>query len=92
MPGTQQGSKKAVKTIKERHGKDYFARIGKIGGRNGRTGGTFGNPKRAAKIGSVGGKRSKRGYKLLGEVEGGLEYLHKASGKKVVFKTNQLDR
>ena len=32
MPGTMQGGKKAAITNKDRHGADYYARIGKLGG------------------------------------------------------------
>ena len=36
MTGTKIGGQKASKTNKERHGKDFYARIGKKGGMNGR--------------------------------------------------------
>lgn len=39
MAGTKEGSKKAVSTIRAKHGEDFFSRIGSVGGRNGRTGG-----------------------------------------------------
>lgn len=39
MSGTITGGKNAAKTNKERHGKDFYARIGAIGGRNSRHGG-----------------------------------------------------
>ncbi len=32
MPGTKAGAKKAKKTRLERYGKDYYQRIGKMGG------------------------------------------------------------
>ena len=32
MAGTKEGAQKASKTIRERHGEDYFARIGRKGG------------------------------------------------------------
>lgn len=32
MPGTKEGAKKAKKTRLERYGKDYYQRIGRMGG------------------------------------------------------------
>lgn len=37
MPGTKAGGLKAAKTNKKRQGKDFYAKIGAIGGRNGHT-------------------------------------------------------
>ena len=54
MAGTKQGGKKAVLTIKERHGDDFYARIGAKGGRNGHTGGFAGDPSRASEAGKLG--------------------------------------
>ena len=61
MAGTLVGGKKAAATNKERYGKDWYARIGQMGGRNGHTGGFYNDSERAAKCGSIGGKMSKRG-------------------------------
>lgn len=61
MSGTKEGSKKAVETIIKKHGADFFANIGRMGGKKGHTGGFFNDPERAALAGSIGGKRSKRG-------------------------------
>lgn len=70
MTGTVIGGKRAAKTNKERHGEDFFVRIGRRGGKNGTTGG-FGSDKvgkdgltgaeRARIAGRKGGKKSKRG-------------------------------
>lgn len=70
MPGTIEGGKKACKTNLERHGKDFYANIGRKGGKNGHTGG-FASDKvgkdgltgleRAAIAGRKGGQLSKRG-------------------------------
>lgn len=77
MPGTKDGGKTASETIKLRYGKDFYARIGQLGGKLGRTGG-FGSPnvgddgltgkQRAAVAGKIGGKLSKRGSKAKGEL------------------------
>lgn len=75
MPGTKDGAKKAVQTIRNKHGEDFFARIGAKGGAASGTGGfaydgrtqlekLLGKPKKgivkARKAGSIGGKISKR--------------------------------
>ena len=61
MPGTKAGGIAAAATNKARHGEDFYARIGRIGGRNGRTGGFHNNPELARRAGAKGGKISKRG-------------------------------
>lgn len=60
MAGTKAGGKKAAKTNKERHGKDFFKRIGAKGGRNGHTGGFASNPELARIAGALGGAKSRR--------------------------------
>ena len=70
MAGTREGGKKAAATNKQKHGSDFYARIGSVGGRNGHTGG-FGSDtvgkdgltgqERAAIAGRKGGQISKRG-------------------------------
>ena len=69
MAGTQAGGLKAAATNKKRHGKDFYANIGRKGGRNGHTGG-FNSEKvgkdgltgyeRAKLVGVIGGKNSSR--------------------------------
>ena len=61
MSGTKIGGIKAAITNKEKHGKDFYARIGRIGGKNGHTGGFAANPELAHEAGRKGGKKSKRG-------------------------------
>jgi general stress protein YciG len=61
MAGTKAGAKKAALTNKARHGKDFYARIGKKGGQNGTTGGFYANRDLARKAGAKGGKISRRG-------------------------------
>lgn len=61
MVGTKEGGKKVALTIKKRHGADYYAKIGKIGGQNGHTGGFAANPALARIAGQKGGKISRRG-------------------------------
>jgi len=63
MAGTVNGGKQAAKTNRERHGEDYYQRIGAIGGKNGITGG-FGNGDKglelAREAGAKGGRKSRR--------------------------------
>lgn len=61
MSGNISGGLKAAETTKLRHGKDFYSTIGKMGGAKGHTGGTYGRPEWAAYIGSIGGKKSRRG-------------------------------
>lgn len=70
MAGTQTGGKKAAEENKRRYGKDFYARIGAKGGRNGHTGGWASDAvgkdgltgyERAKKYGAIGGAKSKRG-------------------------------
>jgi len=61
MAGTRAGGLKAAKTNREKNGGDFYARIGRIGGRNGHTGGFASNPELARTAGAKGGRISKRG-------------------------------
>lgn len=70
MAGTKAGGAKSAIANKLRHGKDFYARIGRMGGKNGTTGG-FASEKvgkdgltgyeRAKIVGSIGGAKSRRG-------------------------------
>lgn len=60
MGGTIAGGKAAAETNKERHGQDYYSRIGKVGGAKGTTGGFYANRELARIAGSKGGRISKR--------------------------------
>lgn len=60
MPGTKEGGKLAAETNKRVHGNDFYKRIGAIGGAKGRTGGFYGNPELASKLGKIGGSKSRR--------------------------------
>lgn len=61
MSGSRSGGLKAAETNKKRYGRDWYKKIGKIGGQNGHTGGFAANPELAKRAGSIGGKLSKRG-------------------------------
>lgn len=61
MSGTKEGGIKAAKTNIERHGADFYSNLGRMGGKNGHTGGFYNNPERARAAGRIGGMKSKRG-------------------------------
>lgn len=60
MAGTPAGGAKAAATNKEKYGKDFYAKIGAIGGKKGRTGGFFANRELAREAGRKGGLKSRR--------------------------------
>ena len=61
MAGTTAGGAKAAATNKNKYGKDFYARIGSMGGKIGRTGGFYANRELARKAGAKGGRISRRG-------------------------------
>ena len=61
MSGTLEGGRKARDTNYKLHGKDFYKRIGAIGGRNGHSGGFAANPELARMAGRKGGRISRRG-------------------------------
>lgn len=61
MSGSHAGGVKAAETNKKLHGANFYAEIGRKGGRNGHTGGFASNPELAKIAGRKGGRRSKRG-------------------------------
>lgn len=61
MPGTIEGGRKAAATNKKKYGEEFYANIGRKGGRNGHTGGFAANPELAREAGRKGGLISKRG-------------------------------
>lgn len=61
MSGTKAGGLKASRTNLERHGEDFYKRIGSKGGQNGHTGGFASNPELAREAGAKGGRISRRG-------------------------------
>lgn len=70
MAGTKNGGRRAAATNKRKYGKDFYAEIGRKGGRNGHTGGFASDVvgkdgltgvQRAKIAGAIGGRKSKRG-------------------------------
>lgn len=64
MAGTKAGGQKAAKTTIERHGLDFYKRIGSMGGKNGHTGGFAANRELARTAGAKGGRISRRRKKV----------------------------
>lgn len=61
MAGTKEGGRKAAITNKKKWGSDFYSEIGRMGGKNGHTGGFAANPELAKIAGAIGGRKSKRG-------------------------------
>lgn len=61
MAGSVTAGKKAAQTNMRLHGRDFYRRIGRIGGQRGRTGGFHNNHELAVRAGRLGGLKSKRG-------------------------------
>lgn len=65
MAGTKDGGKAAASTNKSKYGADFYAKIGAMGGKKGRTGGWYylkmTNPEKLKEYGAMGGKLSRRG-------------------------------
>jgi general stress protein YciG len=60
MPGTVNGGRQAAETNKKKYGKDFYARIGAVGGKKGTTGGFAANRELARLAGAKGGRISRR--------------------------------
>lgn len=65
MAGTKKGGKAAANTNKAKYGADFYAKIGAMGGKKGRTGGFFANPELARRAGATGGRISRRPKKTI---------------------------
>jgi general stress protein YciG len=60
MAGTKVGGQKAANTNRTRYGRDFYAKIGAKGGKNGHTGGFYANRELAREAGAKGGRISRR--------------------------------
>ena len=80
MSGTKIGGIKAALTNKKKHGSDFYARIGRKGGKNGHTGGFAANPELAKLAGQKSGKISKRGMSRAK-----IEQIHKELAEDAEF-------
>ena len=64
MAGTKDGGKSAAATNKAKYGPDFYAKIGAMGGKKGRTGGFYANRALARAAGAKGGRISRRTKKV----------------------------
>jgi uncharacterized protein len=64
MAGTKDGGKAAASTNKAKYGADFYAKIGAMGGKKGRTGGFYANRELARIAGAKGGRISRRSKKV----------------------------
>lgn len=64
MAGTKAGGLACAATNKRKYGADYYARIGALGGKKGRTGGFYANRELARIAGAKGGRISRRTKKV----------------------------
>jgi general stress protein YciG len=69
MAGNTDGGRKAAVQNKLRHGKDFYARIGAMGGKKGTTGGFAANRELARLAGAKGGRISRRRKTQTTQVE-----------------------
>ena len=60
MAGTPKGGAAAAETNKKKYGADFYAKIGAMGGKKGRTGGFYANRELARQAGAKGGRISRR--------------------------------
>jgi uncharacterized protein len=60
MAGTKKGGEAAAKRNIEKYGPNFYAEIGRKGGKKGRTGGFFANRELAREAGRKGGRISRR--------------------------------
>lgn len=60
MAGTKEGGMKAAALNKLKYGPDFYAKIGAIGGKKGKTGGFYANRELARIAGKKGGQISRR--------------------------------
>jgi len=63
MAGTAKGGRLAAEKNKQKHGADFYSKIGRKGGQAGRTGGFAAGEegrKRASQYGAIGGSISRR--------------------------------
>jgi len=60
MAGTKEGGRAAAATNKSKYGADFYAKIGSMGGKKGRTGGFYADRELARIAGAMGGRISRR--------------------------------
>lgn len=71
MAGNTIGGLKAAATNRKKYGREFYTKIGALGGKAGTTGGFYANRKLASIAGRKGGLSSKRGHRFIGLDERG---------------------
>lgn len=92
MSGTKSGGQKAAETNKRIHGEDFYARIGRMGGKAGHTGGFASDLSRARSAGAMGGRVGMRGYKLLYKNKKNYIYINRITGEVVERRVKDIFR
>lgn len=85
MPGTKAGGIKARDKNLKLHGKDFYKRIGTMGGRSGHTGGFAANPELARIVGAKGGSKSKRSSENVKIINQNSKRIKDLAGKGVSY-------
>lgn len=86
MAGTHIGGKQAAVSNRKKYGSDFYKRIGAIGGKKG-TGHEYGHGMVSPVVnGALGGKKSRKGYKLIDETATTYTYEHKITSKLLKVK------
>lgn len=89
LSGTSKGGKLAAETNKRKYGEDFYKNIGSKGGSTytEKAKGFAANPAFAKEVGRKIGRKTKKGYKWLGDFGLGRgKYIDLATGKKVILK------
>lgn len=87
MAGSKKGGAKASQIMKEKYGEDYYRELGRRGGKNtGALKGFSAYPDKAKEYGKTAGKKSKRGYKWLEDLDGYRYYTSKQDGNTYRFR------
>ena len=88
MPGTKAGGIKARDKNLKLHGKDFYKRIGTMGGRSGHTGGFAANPELARIVGAKNVKIINQNSKRIKDLAGkGVSYTDIARMLKVPYSS-----
>lgn len=90
MSGTKAGGAKARETNYKKYGKDFYKRIGTIGGKKGHTGGFAANPQLARIAGRKGGLISSKDKRKapIEERRNEIEELLKQEEEIAFYETN----
>lgn len=90
MANNKDGGAKLVETMTKKYGsyeafRESMRERASKGGKNSNTGGVANDRERAAEIGAIGGKYSRRGYKLIERYATYGIYVNKSNGETVRF-------